>query len=118
MQEVEFEGSKYTIKTEPMTIGDLMDMTAYMDYLKWYSQRLLPEQVPCSEDSKEFYGQVARALVIVKAGLAPPGHSNMNPMTLLQLRGKLPEFVKFICHQYDISKEPALATTEEEAKKK
>jgi hypothetical protein len=95
-----------------------MKLTAYSDYLKYISQQSLPEQVPSSGESKEFYARLARALIIIQSGFGIISGRNINPIVIATLQKKSPKFIKFVNDEYDRLCEPVLATNEEDAKKK
>jgi hypothetical protein len=117
--EIEYEGEIFSIKTKPFTVGDLMDWSAYTDYISYLAQKSLPEQVPVSSSSRDLYTKLARALVIIQKGLSgPTGDSLVNVVAMVNFMRKYPDFVKFINDQYDANCEPLLVKSEEDAKKK
>jgi hypothetical protein len=117
MKEVDYKGVKYTIKTEPFTLGDMAKLVAYTDALVSFSQLYIDKDARVSPSREEFMYSIAKSCVIIQRGLSV-GETILNKATISHLMDQDEGFVKFILKEYIESSEPPLVKDEEDAKKK
>lgn len=116
MQVVTYKGKDYLIKTEPLTNGELADISIWADMMIESRGGNPARSSPATLDQFRKYSQ---CLVIIKKGISF-GNSDTTPdkVTFTNLFRLGPDFIKFITDEYQKAAQPPVVTNAEDAKKK
>lgn len=123
-QKVEFKGKDYIIKDDPFTVGEKGRVLIYTDVL---INTIISQVGGISEISSKsvssatwnYWYNVARALVIVKAGFVFNAEQNLSYLMMRKLESEISEdVIKFINNKYNEICPPPTVSSVEEAKKK